>query len=95
VEKLIEKNFKTQLNKMEINEILNQANTIFCKVLKNTSVELNENTTAHDVDGWDSLSNIILIGELEKHFNIKFKLREIMKMKNVGDLCTNIQKKVA
>lgn len=80
---------------MEIKEILNQATAIFCSVLKNPTIELNENTTAHDVDGWDSLSNIILIGEIEKHFNIKFKLREIMKMKNVGDLCTNIQKKIA
>lgn len=80
---------------MEIKEILNQASSIFCSVLKNPAIELNENTTAQDVDGWDSLSNIILIGEIEKHFNIKFKLREIMKMKNVGDLCTNIQKKIA
>lgn len=80
---------------MEIKEILNQASSIFCSVLKNPTIELNENTTAQDVDGWDSLSNIILIGEIEKHFNIKFKLREIMKMKNVGDLCTNIQKKIA
>jgi acyl carrier protein len=42
--------------------------------------------TANDVDSWDSLSHMVLIVEIEKAFNIKFKLRELNKMKNVGDM---------
>ncbi len=80
---------------MEVNNILEQVNNIFKTVLKNETIVLNANTTANDVDGWDSLSNILLIGEVEKHFAIKFKLREILKLKNVGELCSAIQQKIA
>lgn len=79
---------------MELSDILKQINEIFCEVLNNSTIQLNENTTAEDVDEWDSLSNIRLISEVEKHFGVKFKLREILKMKNVGELCTSVNKKI-
>ena len=80
---------------MELSDILKQINEIFCEVLNNSTINLNENTTAEDVDEWDSLSNIRLISEVEKHFGVKFKLREILKMKNVGELCMSVNKKIA
>jgi len=80
---------------MDLSDILEQINGIFCEVLNNSTIQLNENTTAEDVDEWDSLSNIRLISEVEKHFGIKFKLREILKLKNVGELCTSVNKKIA
>ena len=51
--------------------------------------------SAKDVEEWDSLTNISLIAEIEKYFSIKLKLREILKLKNVGDLCDCIEKKLA
>jgi len=78
---------------MELTEILDQVTEVFRTVLKNSTVELYDSTTAADVDGWDSLTNIQLITAVEKHFGIKFKLREILKLKNVGDLCLSVQKK--
>jgi len=45
------------------------------------------------VDGWDSLTNMRLITAIEKHYNIRFGLREILKFKHVGDLCASIQAK--
>ncbi|MCT4587865.1 MAG: acyl carrier protein [Carboxylicivirga sp.] len=80
---------------MTTTEINNEVTNIFRTVLKNQSLELGEATTAKDVEGWDSLSNIVLISEVEKHFDIKFKLREILKLKNVGELCQSIQKKIS
>jgi len=80
---------------MEIDQILNEINSIFRKVLNNPSINLTTTSTAEDVDEWDSLNNIRLITEVEKHFDVKFKLREIMKLKNVGELCTGVQKKIA
>ena len=47
-------------------EILEALNGIFRHVLKNESLNLTETTTAHDVDGWDSLTNMLLISEVEK-----------------------------
>jgi len=80
---------------MELNQILEEVNSIFCKVLNNTAIVLTEISTAQDVDEWDSLNNIRLITEVEQHFNVKFKLREILKLKNVGELCLSVQKKIA
>ena len=53
-------------------------------------IVLNYNTTLDDIEGWDSLSNIILILEIEKEFDIKFKLEEIQSYKNIGGVCDNI-----
>lgn len=75
-------------------DLLQEINTIFRKELNNNSIEMNRETTAADVDGWDSLTNINLIAEVEKHFSIKLKLREILKLKNIGDLCDCIENKL-
>lgn len=75
-------------------EILEALNGIFRHVLKNESLNLTETTTAHDVDGWDSLTNMLLISEVEKAFGVRFNFREIVKMKNVGDLCAAIANKM-
>lgn len=75
-------------------EFLEALNGIFRHVLKNESLNLTETTTAHDVDGWDSLTNMLLISEVEKAFGVRFNFREIVKMKNVGDLCAAIANKM-
>lgn len=75
-------------------EILEALNGIFRHVLKNESLNLTETTTAHDIDGWDSLTNMLLISEVEKAFGVRFNFREIVKMKNVGDLCAAIANKM-
>jgi len=48
--------------------------------------QLTRDMTAQDVENWDSMRHIQLITEVETAFGIKFRLREIMSMKNVGDL---------
>ena len=78
---------------MEIEEILRELDTIFRDILKNENITLTTETTAKDVDGWDSLTNMRLITAIEKHYNIRFGLREILKIKHVGDLCASIQAK--
>lgn len=53
-------------------------------------VELNDNTTAADVNGWDSLTHITLIGTIEDEFDIKFAMKDVISLKNVGDIVTKI-----
>lgn len=65
---------------------------VFARVFENDAIEIARTTTAADVEGWDSLTHIELIAEVEKHFGVKFKLTEIMKFKNVGDLADCIEK---
>ena len=78
---------------MEPEEILRELDTIFRAILKNENIALTPATTAKDVEGWESLTNMRLITAIEKHYNIRFGLREILKFKHVGDLCASIQAK--
>ena len=59
---------------MERLEIMSQLETIFRRVLKNESLSLSEESSAETVSGWDSLTHVTLIAEIEKHFGIKFSL---------------------
>jgi acyl carrier protein len=75
---------------MDIQTILNELELIFREVLKRDNITLTNNTTAQDVEGWDSLTNMQLISKIEKRFNVRFTFRDIMKLKNVGDICNAI-----
>ena len=71
---------------MERNEVVNKLTVIFRKVFNSDSLVLTNELTANDVDHWDSLSHMILITEIENSFSIKFKLKELNKMRNVGEM---------
>lgn len=75
---------------MDTQTILNELNLIFQEVLKKDNIALTGETTAKDVDGWDSLTNMQLISKIEKHFNVRFTFRDIVKLKNVEDMCNVI-----
>ena len=78
---------------MEKNTILEEMQPIFMDVLDKDSITLNNETTADDIDEWDSLSQIQLILALEKHFKIKLSAKEIMECDNIGDMVDVIQRK--
>ena len=70
---------------MERKEIFSKLNEIFIDVLDLDECELTEETSANDIEEWDSLSHIQLIVAIEKSFGIKFTSLEIMKWRNVGE----------
>ena len=76
-------------------KILAQVNEIFKDVLDNDTITLSAETTADDIEEWDSLSHIQLIVAVEKHFKIRFTTAEITSYKNVGEMCEGIEKKLA
>lgn len=78
---------------MDANQILSELNNIFRDVLDNNKINLTDTTTAKDIDEWDSLSNIHLVIEIEKHFKVRFTTAEIQSWKNVGELVMNLEKK--
>jgi len=49
-------------------------------------VELDDNTEANEVPGWDSLNHANIIVAIEKDYGVRFKGLEILKCKNIGDL---------
>lgn len=79
---------------METGVLLMELERLIAEVIKKGPVTLSETTTAQDVNGWDSLTNMLIVTAIEKKYNIHFGLREIVKMKCVGDICTTIQTKL-
>lgn len=79
---------------MEKEEILEVLNGIFQTVFSKPDLKLDYSMSADSIDEWDSLSNMTIISEIENHYGIHFKLRDIIKMHNVGDMCDTILKKV-
>ena len=76
-------------------EITGRLKTVFQSVFDENDITITREMTAEDVASWDSLHHIQLISEVERTFRIKFKLREVMAMKNVGDLIDLIHTKKA
>jgi acyl carrier protein len=78
---------------MEHQEILNKLTQIFRETFSEPELELNPDMTANDVKNWDSLTHMLMISKVEKEFGIKFKLKELNKLKKVGDLTDAINEK--
>jgi len=73
-------------------QILAEVQEIFRDVLDQEELVIGPETTAEEVDDWDSLHHIQLVVAIEKHFKIKFTSTQIFTWKNVGDLCADVQK---
>ena len=80
---------------MERTDVLSQVQEVFRTVLKNEALVLTDEMTAEDVPGWDSLTHVVLISEIEKHFGIRFSIREMLSWKTVGKMVDCIEKKVS
>ncbi len=76
-------------------EIISKLTVIFHEVFNDNTIVLNDGMTANDVDSWDSLTHMLMITKVEEDFGIKFKLRELNKLKQVGDLISVIESKLA
>ena len=66
--------------------ILPQINEIFKDVFEDDDLVVTRETTAHDIEEWDSLMHVTLIVNVEKTFGVKFSSSEISALKKVGDL---------
>jgi len=79
---------------MEKEEIIKKLTLVFRKVFGDSSLELTDELSALDVENWDSLSHMLLIAEVESKFAIKFRLKDLNKMANVGDMIAIISSKL-
>lgn len=76
---------------MDRTEIFERLNNIFREVFDDDSITVTDATTAADIDGWDSLMHITLISAVEDEFDISFNMKDVVKMKNVGDMVDIIE----
>ena len=80
---------------METSEIYQKLNEVFRDVFDDDTIEANENTTASDIDGWDSLAHITLVSAVEDEFDVKFDMKDVIAFKNVGDMARAIEKELS
>ncbi len=69
-----------------MNEIYERLNEIFRDFFDDEEIELTPETTADDIDDWDSLNHITLMSAVEEEFGIRFTMGQVSGMKNVGEM---------
>ncbi len=73
-----------------MDKITERLNAVFRDVFDDDSICVNANTTADDIEDWDSLEHINLIAAVEEEFGMRFKMKEVSGMKNVGEMMSII-----
>lgn len=79
---------------MERFDVTEKIRLILIAVLKHEKFEMNNELKTSEIDGWDSLSNMTIISEIETCFNTKFKLRELNKLNSIGSIIEVVQSKL-
>lgn len=79
---------------MERKEIFEKLTEIFRDVMDNDEIVLEENTTAEDIEEWDSLAHVQLIEKIESVFGLKFSAKEMMSWEDVGEFVDSIADKL-
>ncbi len=79
---------------MDNQSIIEKIRSILKRVLKHDRFEIHNELTAQMVEGWDSLTHMVILTEIEKEFGVQFRLKEINKLKNMGNLIELITSKL-
>ncbi len=74
-------------------EIFEKLNEVFADVF-DEDITVNDGMTADDIADWDSLTHITLISEVEDTFGMKFSMKDVLGMKNVGEMADIIEKNI-
>ena len=67
-------------------EVLERVNAIFREVFEDDTIVVQDETTAADIEDWDSYEHINLINAIEQEFEMKFTMGQVVGMENVGEL---------
>jgi acyl carrier protein len=75
-------------------EIYARLTKVFCEVFERDDIRLSDETTANDIDGWDSLTHITVMYGVQDEFDIRFSAKEIVGFKNIGQMVDAIEEAV-
>jgi acyl carrier protein len=75
--------------------VLDRLNRVFRDVLENDSIELAPNTTAADIEEWDSLSHVQIILAVEQEFKLRLNAGDLSGLENVGAFMALLERKLA
>ncbi len=79
---------------MERSVILKELESIFRTVFDDDSIQINNKTTADDIEEWDSLMHIHLMISIESKFSVKFETSEVVNLLNVGEFVDSLENKI-
>ena len=79
---------------MSEEEVYERLNNVFRDVFDDDEIVVNAETTANDIEDWDSLEHINLVVAVEQEFGIKFNMNEVTTMKNVGEMVDIIMSRI-
>lgn len=66
--------------------ILARLNEIFCDIFDDDDIVLTRDSSASDIEEWDSLNQIKILLACEKAFDIRLNARDINALENVGGM---------
>ncbi len=81
-------------DRMSREEIMEKVNEIFRDVFDDDTLVITDETNSDDIEDWDSLEHISLIISMEKEFGLKFDIKEVNKLENVGQMVDMIRNKL-
>ena len=67
---------------------------IFREVFDDDTLVIEDSTNSSDIEDWDSLEHITLVVSMEKEFGLKFDLKEVNELANVGEMVDLIASKL-
>ena len=76
-------------------DIFVRLQVLFRDLFDDDSIVLTPETTARDVERWDSLSHVDMMVMVEETFDIRFSTREVTSLANVGQLVQAIERRTA
>lgn len=79
---------------MSRQEIFDEVQKIFQTVFDDEELTISNSTNAEDIEDWDSLEHINLVVAMEKRFRLKFDIKEVGRLKDVGEMIDLIERKL-
>ena len=79
----------------ETTTVLQELTGLFRDLFDDEHLQLDSDTTADQVEGWDSQMHVMLIVAAEQRFGIKFRTAELESLRNVGQFTQLIESKLS
>lgn len=71
---------------MSREEVFGKVTEIFRDVFDDDTLVISDFTNSDDIEDWDSLEHIQLVVDMEKAFSIKFDIKTVNTLENVGQM---------
>lgn len=78
--------FKCKEKRVSREEVFERVTDIFRDVFDDDELVISDSTNSEDIEDWDSLEHIQLIVGMEKEFKVKFDIKTVNSLENVGQM---------